>query len=82
VTPQQTLEKTVQSGQLAASRSLAKYVYAGVQSMPRDGQDRGSIHSALGGMYHEYRAAGRVVEHDAISEVLDGLDEDTVDTPA
>jgi hypothetical protein len=63
-------------------RVIHGYVYAGVQSMLRDGQDRGSIYSALDCMYHEYRAAGRVVERDAISEVLAGLDEDTVDTPA
>jgi hypothetical protein len=50
--------------------------------MLREGEDRGSIHNALQVMYDEYRAAGRVVERDAISEVLDGLDEDILDTPA
>jgi hypothetical protein len=74
MTALEVLEETLQKEQHTSSRAMAKSICRRVIGMLEDGQDPQTTYRALDGLYHRLRDQGRVVERDALVEVLDWFD--------
>lgn len=74
MTALQLLEATVRAEQHTVSRAMAKGLCRRVNELLCNGERPDVIYSALDELYHQYRADGKVIERDAIAEIMDWID--------
>jgi hypothetical protein len=72
----QVLERTVRLEQHAASRAMARQVYARVEELLRANESRNDVQRALLELYSQFREQGQAIQRDAVAEVLDALDQE------
>jgi hypothetical protein len=69
------LERATEQNQHAASREMAKRIYAYAMELVNEGHDPQVIYAALDELYHRHRVDGKSIQRDALVEVLDAFED-------